>query len=366
LVLVAGRARAQSAPPPPPVQKPPAPRARTAPNWTVEAYGGRLVGQSPTRGDPGAPFAAGEAFTAVSGSPSRAVSSWRFGDGAMLFNQVNAQFGSQFGQRFSEMVPLDGVLRSAAARRTGGVGFGARLTRVVTPRFGIEVGVDRSDRPLRLTGAAKTAIEAARASFESAFTGLLNLAPQTGLRVTSTATPVEPDGGTMSVSGALVISLVRRGRLGAHAVAGAAGVFSGTEAAEVQLQGSYQFSFLGQFPINETDTVTMRVTDRDRVIAGLFGGGVTIAISARQELRVGFRVLASANHVTTAVTASPSVVVSAAQPIALPSNTVPTIQFSSLTGTRSSLSGGSVDLTTFTGSGLDLRGQLTVGYGLRF
>ena len=61
--------------------------AQTQPGkWTIEFYGGGSSSSAPS-GESAIPsFAPGTPFTAESGQPSRAVSSWYFGDGAALLN----------------------------------------------------------------------------------------------------------------------------------------------------------------------------------------------------------------------------------------------------------------------------------------
>jgi hypothetical protein len=337
----------------------------TSGKWTVEVYGGGHIGSGSTSGTPSVGFPSGQSFTTRSGFPSRSVSSWYFGDGALLFNQVNAQFASRFGQVFDEIRPLDDLLGSAGARRQSEGAFGVRLTRVLSPRLGVEISIGRNTGSLKLTTEAQDAVEATRASFETAFTGLLNTVPQTGLGVTSTVNVVEPGGASTLVSGALVFSLARRDRLEAYAVAGVGRFFGGSEALEVRLRGNYEFSIFGMFPINETDEVTMRVTDDDSATIGVFGGGVTYGFSSRHGLRVDLRLLAGGNGTQVSVKATPSVSPTNLSSF-LPSNTDPTVQFSTDPGVRSSLSGGPLERTTFRGSGLDVRPQFTVGYFFRF
>jgi hypothetical protein len=219
---------------------------------------------------------------------------------------------------------------------------------------------------LRLTPAALADVEATRASFQSAFDGLFALVPQTGLRVTSTADIVNQDGQEITLSGALRLALRSAGRVGVHALAGAAAIFARGQTVEVRLRGSYQFSAFGVTPINETDQVTVTFGARDRVTAGLVGGGLTIRLSGRQSLRVDGRALLSANRATVQVTATPSV--APLQPSTIWATlTDPAVQFSTTTGARSSMSGGTVvDLRTFTGSGLDVRLAITAGYVVKF
>jgi hypothetical protein len=82
-------------------------------------------------------------------------------------------------------------------------------------------------------------------------------------------------------------------------------------------------------------------------------------------VRADVRVEASGNGSRTLATASPDngfILVTTV----LHSNTDPSLQFSSDPTVRSSLGGGPLELTTFRGSGLDVRAQFTVGYFFRF
>src|SRR6185295_12265119 len=106
----------------------------------------------------------------------------------------------------------------------------------------------------------------------------------------------------------------------------------------VVLKGNYQFLFLDRYPINETDLVTLHITTPRRTAVGVFGGGVTVGRNGRQGFRVDVRVSVGKNQLATSLDARPASL--HGQPsIALPSNTSPSIQFSSTTDTPSSLGG---------------------------
>ena len=176
----------------------------------------------------------------------------------------------------------------------------------------------------------------------------------------------DSSGGQTAATGALLISLSKHGRLGTHAIGGGGVVVNGSREIDVQVRGTYAFSIFGTFPINETDAVTIHFADRKTSMTGLFGGGITYDFSARRGIRADVRVLMSQSGVTTAVDASPLVqrVVPAS---VLPSQTTPSIQFSTTTGIPTTLSGEAVTrLETFSGSGLDLRTQATIGFFFRF
>jgi hypothetical protein len=334
------------------------------PKWTAEFHGSLVRSPTPTGGAAGQ-FPAGTTFRTETGFPSRANPSWYFGDGAALFNQVNAQFASRFTIRFPQLVPLDGVLTGASVGRQGGGGWGFRVARTVTSRFGVEFSVDRGNETRQLTASARSAIDAARASFESAFSGLLATIPQTGLRVTSTAEIGEASARHTAITGALTIALTRHGRLATHALAGAGRAVTRQDPIEARLRGNYQFRFFDTFAVNETDAVTIHFTDRESTMVGVFGGGITSDFGERHGLRADVRVFAGTSGAVTLVDAA-----SSSQRVvpfvALPSNTNPSIQFSTTTTDRSSLTGSSTGLRTFNGSGLDMRVAISVGYYIRF
>ena len=341
------------------------PQPRREAKWTAEVYAGVVVGPTPTGGDAAA-FPTGVTFRTEPGAPSRANASWYFGDGAALFNEVNAQFAARFNVRFPQLAPLDGMLTSAALGRSGAGNFGVRATRRLSTRFGVEGSFDSSQERLQLTRAAKDAIEAARASFERAFSGLLATLPQTRLQVTSTAEIDEASTRQrMMISGALTIALTKHGRIALLALAGGGRRFGRTDPIEARLRGNYQFRFIDINPISESDAVTIRFADRGSGVVGVFGGGVTSDFGGRHGVRADVRLVIGGSGISTSVDASASA--QRTSPfVVLPSITSPSLQFSTTAADRSSLSGSIAGLNTFTGSGLDTRILLNVGYFVRF
>jgi len=340
------------------------PQPRREAKWTAEVYAGAVMSPTPTGGD-AAPFPTGSTFRTEPGAPSRTNASWYFGDGAALFNEVNAQFAARFNIRFPQLAPLDGILTSAALGRRRAAAFGARVTRRLTRRFGVEVSVDSSKERLQVTGAAKDAIEAARASFERGFSGLLATLPQTRLQVTSTAAIDEASTRRPMITGGFTIALTKHGRLATHALLGGGRLLGGADPIEARLRGNYQFRFIDTYPVNESDTVVIRFADRGGSAVGVFGGGVTSDAGGRHGVRADVRVIVGMSGISTAVDASPSAERTAPF-IAVPSNTSPSLQFSTMASDRSSLGGSIAGLRTFTGSGIDTRILLTVGYFVRF
>ena len=336
--------------------------------WSIEIHGGAAIGQTPADGVVPADFPAGLVLT-TDGAPTRTVPSWYFGAGTILFNQANASFASDFGdmnQQLPTLTGLDPMLRSAAARRRGGGSFGLRLTRRLTSRVDLEFGFGLSQGAFELTGEAESVIEEARASFETAFTELFTrVMPQTNLRVTSVVEVEENRVHQTLLSGGVNIRLTRQGRLGTHVSAALGRVVNGGGTPQVRLRGNYQFRFLGQFPFNESDSVTIHFLDRKNAIVGLFGGGMTYDFGARHGVRADARVQMSESRVETSVDAV-ATRVNGTPGLPLPTATNPSIQFSNISTVNSSLGGRLTEFKTFTADGLDTRLLLSVGYFVRF
>jgi hypothetical protein len=334
------------------------------PAWTIELHGGAMLGGQSGGGTAGTfPVGATFATETDTGRPSRVNPSWYFGDGAALFNQVQGQFASVLGHNYPRIAPLDGMLTSAALERRAGPAFGVRITRRLTDRFGIEAAFARASARGGFTGAASGALEAARDSFEQGFRGLLDL--QQNLQVTSTLDTSAGSSQQNVITAALAIALSDGPRLRTHAVVGAGRLATSGGMPEARLRGSYQYRFLGTYPIAETDAVTIRFTDDGGSTVGLVGGGATFGLGPNRGLRMDVRAHLRPGRMVTTVEASPTIA-QGTPSIALPSNTTPAIQFSTFTGIPSSLGGSASRLTTFTSSGLETRIQATIGYVIRF
>jgi hypothetical protein len=163
----------------------------------------------------------------------------------------------------------------------------------------------------------------------------------------------------------LNIALTKHGPFATHGLVGAGRLFSHTDPLEARLRGSYQFRFIDTYPINENDTVTIRFSDRNASTVGVFGGGITSDFGQRHGVRADLRVIVGRSGLGTSLEASASAE-RVAPFLALPSNTNPSVQFSTTAADRSSLNGSIAELKTFTGSGLDTRILFTVGYFVRF
>lgn len=347
-----------------PVSQAAAQRSRPPRTWEIEVHGGGVFGNNPTAGTPIAQFPTGAPLpTLLGATTTRAVSSWYFGDGAQLINQVNASFGVS-----PRLTPLDEALKKRLADRDGGFDVGFRVARGLTPRLAAEFSFDYSPSALRMTPEAVDAVEAARSSFISAWSALLATGATTNRNVTSTSEVREGDGHQMSTTLALNIRFRSASRLRPYATAGGGGVFYRGKLPEAALNGNYNFLFGGLFPMDERDIATVTVRSKDRVLVGLLGGGVEYDLSRRHGVRADVRMHLSGNSVDTLVSANPAVTQqSPVFAVSTPFN--PGIQFSNsqLTNRRSSLSGPAVvNLETFKGSGTQMQGHLTIGYFFRF
>jgi hypothetical protein len=328
------------------------------PKWEVEVHAGGLFVTNPSSGTPIREFPVGETLAPT--NTYRAVSSWYFGDGSRILNQANSSFGVA-----ARIVPLDDVLKRRLADRGHGGTFGFRVSRALSPRYAAEFSFDYSRTPLRLRGDVENAVEASRQSFIPAWNGLLATGATSNRIVTSTNQLNGDDGHRLFATGAVRIRLGTIWRLEPYATLGGGGVFN-RGAPQLTLVGNYRFTFgPTAAPADETDRVTIRVTEPDQSFVGVLGGGFTYPLSSRQGLRVDLRLHLGGGAVNTVVDAQPAVAV---RTPALFTVTGVGIQFSNNPSTlRSSLSGPAIDsLPTFTGEGQQVQTNLSAGYFFRF
>jgi hypothetical protein len=117
------------------VVAPAAPAIAQERKWDIEVFGGAVLGTTGGDGTRTLPPAGLPIVTSTPIFPSREVSSWFFGDGPVLLNDVNEQFGTA-----GRITPLDPFL--VAGEAGGGGVFGARLRRRVSDRFSAEFSFD--------------------------------------------------------------------------------------------------------------------------------------------------------------------------------------------------------------------------------
>lgn len=334
--------------------------------WTIGVYGGALAGSQSSSGTPIAEFPVGGTFTTASGHLSRFHPSWRFGDGALLFNQVAARFSQIDGRPFATIAPLDDVLRSSGSRSGGRAAFGLRLARDLSPTLNVGLIVERNSGGLTADDQGMAAITAANASFEQAFRDLLGSAPVSPLFVESAVVRADASKSHTRLLGTLE-KIVAQGKRWSFSVEAGGGLqFHGGKASEVRLNGRYQFSLFSVIPIIERDEVFIVFDEPSTAAVGLIGVAAAWEVSPVSSLRLGVRAHLAGNGATTSVRTVPDVSIGQ-PPGALPSLTTPGLQFSNQTSPPSSLSPSLAStLTTFTGSGLNRQILVTIGIVRRF
>jgi len=353
--------------------------------WEIEFHGGGLVPTNPTGGTVSLP-GPGQVFTPaafINPRSSRRESSWYFGDGAILFNQVASALAAggvaEFPGRITTLDPVLG--RSLGEWRRGG-SIGARVSRVLTPRLSAELSVDYSLARIQITQANSDAIEATRASFISAFNGLITFNPGRVLNsLTSTAALERGGGHQLFTSGALIINLRTTGDVIPYATVGASLISTTGKMPSTTLKGNYQFLVTGQTSapaVNETDNLTVTDARDARTVAGILGGGVKYHVSPRWGIRLDARLSLSKNTASTVLDATPDVALGLLPAGRIVLNADPTIQFSNNSSdpftaqgvtavAASTLTGPAIaGLRTFSGSGVSSHTSITGGVFWRF
>ena len=350
----------------------PPPASRTAPvvqtssgvpaGWELEGYGGLSFGRIPTGGESDFPGPGAPLTTSSPLFPSRRISSWFFGDGAVLLNAVNAEFG------LSDVItPLDGVLTTLGLDSATGGAFGLRIRRAVTPRYSAEFSVDVMNGSTTLTDSLLAGVESSRESFGSAISALLSTGPFADEVVGAEVTALDGSSREVAITASATYLFSPGAAFVPYATLGGGMLFSSGDPVSIALEGRYRTTIVGVVPIDELDRVTLRF-DREQVWIGVVGGGVSRRMSDTWGLRVDARVLLGENRARLLLDASPEVAVGAPAGF-IESFSNPSVQFSNdpSTGRLSSLSGPPIrDFPIFTGSGLETRFLVTVGVYLRF
>ncbi|MBI3492563.1 MAG: hypothetical protein HY047_12410 [Acidobacteria bacterium] len=339
--------------------------------WEVEFHVGGMLSNHPEDGTATLP-AAGAPFTTVTGVPSRRESSWYFGDGAVLLNQVNTARGIS-----AKIAALDPILNSSVAQRQNAGSFGFRISRHVTPRYTAEFGIDFSRAQLTMSDAALAGIEASRASFISAFSVPLPAGAGGNtplMTATSTDTVDQPRAYQVFTTGVLNINVKTDGRIIPYATVGGGVVVNGGDSPSASLIGNYQITappgspMAGLVKHDETDTVSLRYSIERRAFVGVLGGGIKYAVSSRWGVRLDVRAHLTRNSVSNVVDANASVATLTPVAVyAIPVN--PAVQFSNnpSTNAQSSLSGAPINgFQTFGGSGTQVQIIVVPGFFWRF
>ena len=327
------------------------------PRWEIEGYGGAVLGRLTTEGSQTLPPAGAPLVTSTPLNPTREVPSWFFGDGANLLNAVAEQYDA------SSISPLDPLFASADGDPT--FAGGVRVRRRLSARLSAEFGVDL----LGKTDVAPTGLDdlvgQTRASYATAFRELLATGPFTNVVVGTDGGITDNRTQEFAATAALSGDLTGGGSLVPYVTVGA-GVTAGSGSVTVSLNGQYRFSILGEVPVRELDSVTVRFERRTAFVA-VFGGGVRRDLSEKWGLRIDARVYLGPDSTRVTVTTE-SENVRGTPAGSIESAGSPAIQFSNdpSTGRRSSLSAPPLqDFRVFSG-GVQIRPLLTFGISRRF
>lgn len=286
--------------------------------WELEFHYGNMGGAQSSSGTGSMP-APGSAFVTLTNMPSRRVSSWYFGDGAALLNQVQAQRSATA----PTISPLDKALNSSVVERKPAASFGVRLNRAITGRFAAEFTLDYSLGKMAITQEGIATIDDARSSFASTWNAL----GIPNIRVSSVPTIKNSVGSEIFTTGSLLIHLKTRGQWIPYASAGAGAVTRLGGVPEVTLAGSYNFPFGGS-TISESDSVHVKYGTSGTVRVGVLGGGLKYHASPRWGIRGDVRVYISENDTATLLDATPKLTPNAPNGGALASTTSPSLQLS--------------------------------------
>ena len=249
--------------------------------WEIEFHGGGAFATNPDGGSKALP-AAGASFTNAAGT-SRAISSYMFGDGAALFNTRIAA-GGAVGT--TQIVPLDNVLTSRAADRTGSGSIGFRISRDFTPRWGLEFSTDYSFAPNEITSRTLAGVEATRASWVAAHSD--NFTNGCGCPNTVSAisdTRHRSEGSQVFLTGAVNFNLITQKKFIPYVTIGGGAVINAGANPHAGIFG--QYTLLGAYA--GTDQVGVRPVMEDVQGTFLFGIGAKYYVSHRWGLRFDFR-----------------------------------------------------------------------------
>ena len=352
----------QVAPAPPGAQSMPLPKIKVGTRkggWQIDVHGGFLPGSNSTAGTGSLP-PRGEGFTTSSNQPSRFVPSYYFGDGAALLNTVL----SSNNMTQARMASLDGVLTTGAARQTGPA-FGFRIGHSVTSHALAEFSFDVGHNQVTLSDETLAAIEAARASFQAVFDGIL-INTAANAKTTSTATLQNGSGSQMTMIGSVSINLPTFGRFTPYVTAGGGLMMSRGTQTGFTMDGRYSFTLNN--PSSAANGASFGDTNSFAAFYGvpsaivkLFGGGVNMRLSPRSGVRADVRAYL-AGMIVDVVTDNTIPTGSAIGSVTRGSNG-PQVQFSAGSA-PSTLENGGYRYTTFTGSGKIV--TVTFAYFLRF
>jgi hypothetical protein len=338
-----------------------------APRWEVEGYGGLSLFDLPKGGTAALPPAGPPLTTSGPTTPTRRVPTWFLGDGANLLNAVNTEFGIP-----ARIAPLDDALASLGLQGTNSPAAGIRVRRGLTPRLALEVTADVLPGSRELSSEMRTAVEDARASFDTAFTALFAGTFFTAVSVDATAELANPSSRELATTVAVRWtpweSATRA--IAPYLTLGAGLVHQIGDLPSVTMTGKYSFRVQGAepaaVPFSETDVLHLRYEQGSAAVA-VAGAGLRGRLNERLALTLDGRVLLGPQTLTLRLSSDPDVATGTPQGF-LESGTTPSIQFSNSanTGRESSLSGDLTGFKAFSTSGTQMRYMVTAGMAIRF
>lgn len=329
--------------------------------WHVEGFAGLSLFELPTGGTAALPPAGEPLTTSGPINQSRRVSTWFLGDGSSLLNGVNAEFGVA-----SRIAPLDGALASLGLVGANAPAMGLRARRLFTDHLALEFSIDLLPGSRELSNDLVKAVDASRASFVSAFNGLLATGPFTNTSVDATSAVTNRSSRDLATTAALQWTFAYRS-LAPYVTLGGGFVHKLGELPSVTLTGTYRFNIAGAVPIKETDILRLRY-DQGTALVGLVGAGVRKTISDRLGFALDGRLLLGQQTLTLRLDSEPTVTAGTPEGF-IESFTTPAIQFSNNrnTGRESSLTGAPLNgFKAFSTSGLQTRYILSAGLFVRF
>ena len=320
--------------------------------WEFEFHGAfSLANALPSSGSGTVPT------TGVTTGGLISAASFYFGNAVQLFNQ-NAV--SSTGPQSPQITTLDPALQTGALQwQHVGRTLGGRASRSLSERLALEFTVDYSMGELTFTNAARSGIEATRASFIPALERALAVSPVPST-VTSVATLNSQKTSQLFATGGFTFNLKTTGRVTPYATLGAGVVFNSGDTPTATLVGNYQLGSAAQ--VFGSDTVDLHYTVEGHALVGVGGGGLKFLLSPRWGIRVDGRAYVYRTTVVNLVAATPvRALLSSGSPF--PIVNVGALQFSS-TGP---LTGGAIfDTAAYTATGLQGQVSLAVGLFLRF
>jgi hypothetical protein len=337
-------------------------------HWEVEFHGGGMFANTPTSGSSNLPNPGPLIPTLAGPNTSRAVPSFFFGDGALLYNQFVANAANI--NLTNTITPLDPVLNNSVVRRRNGAVFGGRISRDLTPRFSLEGNFDYSLGNLGFTSGALLNIQATSASWAAALvqpTSPPGCPTCTANTTTSTIALRNNEGHSYMLTGALNINAMTTGKWIPYFTVGL-GVLGNTgDTPSATLVGNNQFTFAAR-NFSLTDTATLQSTVASHSFVGVVGAGLKYYVTPHWGIRGDLRDYISPNSISTLVSATPAL--GGAPPgCGFFGITVPTLQFCTpgAVGQVATLSGAPVaNFHSFSGSGAMHQVALTGGVFYRF